>query len=105
MRLRRGHLSGLDDAERIVNDWQARAACDGADQRIFFPEREDDTTWAIREAKRICSTCEVRVECLEYALTPPRERVGVWGGVYFGKKSDVRNALDRRRAARRRGAA
>ncbi|WP_407672362.1 WhiB family transcriptional regulator [Parafrankia discariae] len=33
-----------------------------------------------REAKRICSGCEVRAECLEYALEND-ERFGIWGGL------------------------
>ena len=33
-----------------------------------------------REAKRVCLTCEVRGECLEYALQND-ERFGIWGGL------------------------
>jgi WhiB family redox-sensing transcriptional regulator len=33
-----------------------------------------------RKAKLICSTCPVRIECLEYALRI-REPHGVWGGL------------------------
>lgn len=33
-----------------------------------------------REAKRVCVGCEVRVECLEYALAND-ERFGIWGGL------------------------
>ena len=33
-----------------------------------------------REAKRICTRCEVRAECLEYALGSD-ERFGIWGGL------------------------
>ena len=42
--------------------WQERALC------------------AQTEAKRICTTCEVRAECLEYALEHD-ERFGIWGGL------------------------
>ena len=33
-----------------------------------------------REAKRVCLTCNVRGECLEYALAHD-ERFGIWGGL------------------------
>ena len=33
-----------------------------------------------REAKRVCMSCEVRAECLEYALEHD-ERFGIWGGL------------------------
>ena len=33
-----------------------------------------------REAKKVCLTCEVRDECLEYALMND-ERFGIWGGL------------------------
>ena len=42
----------------------------------FFPEKGGST----REAKRVCLSCEVRAECLEYALGND-ERFGIWGGL------------------------
>ncbi|NDH88296.1 MAG: WhiB family transcriptional regulator, partial [Actinobacteria bacterium] len=33
-----------------------------------------------REAKRVCLSCEVRNDCLEYALSND-ERFGIWGGL------------------------
>jgi WhiB family transcriptional regulator, redox-sensing transcriptional regulator len=56
--------------------WQERALCAQTDPEAFFPEKGGST----REAKRICSTCEVRSECLEYALEHD-ERFGIWGGL------------------------
>jgi WhiB family transcriptional regulator, redox-sensing transcriptional regulator len=57
-------------------DWQERALCAQTDPEAFFPEKGGST----REAKRICSGCEVRAECLEYALVND-ERFGIWGGL------------------------
>ena len=57
-------------------DWQERALCAQTDPEAFFPEKGGST----REAKRICSGCEVRAECLEYALAND-ERFGIWGGL------------------------
>ena len=44
--------------------WQERALCAQTDPEAFFPEKGGST----REAKRVCLTCDVRGECLEYAL-------------------------------------
>ena len=56
--------------------WQERALCAQTDPEAFFPEKGGST----REAKRICTRCEVRAECLEYALGQD-ERFGIWGGL------------------------
>lgn len=56
--------------------WAAEAKCLQADPETFFPEKGGST----REAKRICSECTVRNECLEYALDHD-EKFGIWGGL------------------------
>ncbi len=56
--------------------WQDRALCAQTDPEAFFPEKGGST----REAKRVCVGCEVRMECLEYALAHD-ERFGIWGGM------------------------
>jgi WhiB family redox-sensing transcriptional regulator len=56
--------------------WQERSLCAQTDPEAFFPEKGGST----REAKRICTGCEVRSECLEYALEHD-ERFGIWGGL------------------------
>ncbi len=56
--------------------WQEKALCAQTDPESFFPEKGGST----REAKRICVECEVRVECLEFALQKD-ERFGIWGGL------------------------
>ena len=56
--------------------WQERALCAQTDPEAFFPEKGGST----REAKKVCRSCEVRAECLEYALQHD-ERFGIWGGL------------------------
>lgn len=56
--------------------WQERALCAQTDPEAFFPEKGGST----REAKRVCLTCDVRGECLDYALAHD-ERFGIWGGL------------------------
>jgi WhiB family redox-sensing transcriptional regulator len=65
-------IFGLPDEQ----SWQERALCAQTDPEAFFPEKGGST----REAKKICVGCEVRGECLEYALQHD-ERFGIWGGL------------------------
>ncbi|GAB4080362.1 hypothetical protein GCM10028783_13100 [Modestobacter muralis] len=65
---------GLLDGDE--QGWQERALCAETDPEAFFPEKGGST----REAKKICTGCEVRAECLEYALGND-ERFGIWGGL------------------------
>ncbi|WP_275585718.1 WhiB family transcriptional regulator [Geodermatophilus sabuli] len=62
--------------EADVQSWQERALCAETDPEAFFPEKGGST----REAKKICTGCEVKAECLEYALSND-ERFGIWGGL------------------------
>ena len=56
--------------------WQDQALCAQTDPEAFFPEKGGST----REAKRVCTACGVRPECLRYALEHD-ERYGIWGGM------------------------
>ena len=63
------------DAENELS-WQERSLCAQTDPEAFFPGRPS----LLREAKKVCIGCEVRAECLEYALAHD-ERFGIWGGL------------------------
>ena len=76
-----------DAAADEVPDWQERALCAQTDPEAFFPEKGGST----REAKRICAGCEVRAECLEYALAQD-ERFGIWGGLSERERRRLRRA-------------
>jgi WhiB family redox-sensing transcriptional regulator len=67
--------AGDDVADGLLS-WQDQALCAQTDPEAFFPEKGGST----REAKRICVGCEVKQECLEYALMQD-ERFGIWGGL------------------------
>lgn len=56
-------------------EWQERAQCAGTDTEAFYPEMGGSGV----DAKRICARCEVRKECLDYALSRA-EAHGIWGG-------------------------
>lgn len=55
--------------------WVSEALCAQTAPDAFFPERGEATA----TAKRICNSCPVTRECLDWALAN-RERFGVWGG-------------------------
>lgn len=65
--------------------WQADSLCAQTDPEAFFPEKGGST----RDAKKICASCEVRVECLEYALKND-ERFGIWGGLSERERRKLR---------------
>jgi WhiB family redox-sensing transcriptional regulator len=66
----------IDVVEDNPLAWQTDALCAQTDPEAFFPEKGGST----RDAKRICTTCDVRDQCLEYALQND-ERFGIWGGL------------------------
>ncbi|WGD38102.1 WhiB family transcriptional regulator [Lysinibacter sp. HNR] len=65
--------------------WQADALCAQTDPEAFFPEKGGST----RDAKKICGSCEVRSQCLEYALEND-ERFGIWGGLSERERRKLR---------------
>jgi len=69
-------------------EWQEQALCSQTDPEAFFPEKGGST----REAKRICSRCDVKGECLEYALGHD-ERFGIWGGLSERERRRLRRRV------------
>lgn len=74
------------DEEVSAGDWQERALCAQTDPDLFFPEKGFST----REARSICNGCEVRTECLKYALAHG-ERFGIWGGLSERERRKLQN--------------
>ncbi len=56
-------------------EWMDDALCATTDPEAFFPEKGGST----RDAKRICLACDVKDQCLQYALEND-ERFGIYGG-------------------------
>jgi WhiB family redox-sensing transcriptional regulator len=65
--------------------WACDALCAQIDTEMFFPDKGGST----REAKRVCPRCDVREECLQFALDNDI-RYGIFGGL------SVRERLRRR---------
>ncbi|WP_394941494.1 WhiB family transcriptional regulator [Psychromicrobium sp. YIM B11713] len=69
-------ISVGDPADEGELGWQTDALCAQTDPEAFFPEKGGST----RDAKKVCGSCNVRAQCLEYALSND-ERFGIWGGL------------------------
>ena len=81
------HLAALGDDDGGLLSWQEQALCAQTDPEAFFPEKGGST----REAKRICVGCDVKGECLEYALGQD-ERFGIWGGLSERERRRLKRA-------------
>ena len=56
-------------------EWMRDALCAQTSPDEFFPDQGGSVT----AARSICRACDVRAECLAYALAN-HERYGIWGG-------------------------
>ncbi|MEE8667472.1 MAG: WhiB family transcriptional regulator [Bifidobacterium mongoliense] len=65
-----------DVRDAAGQSWRQRALCSQTDPEVFFPEKGGST----KDAKQVCSRCEVREQCLQWALEHD-ERFGIWGGM------------------------
>lgn len=78
----------------VAVDWRHRSACLDEDPELFFPiGNTGPAILQIEEAKQVCRRCEVREQCLAWALEAGQDH-GVWGGM----SEDERRALKRRNA-------
>ncbi|MCL1922363.1 MAG: WhiB family transcriptional regulator [Propionibacteriaceae bacterium] len=78
-------------------DWRHQSACLSEDPELFFPiGNTGPALLQIEEAKKVCSSCSVRDNCLAWALEAGQDH-GVWGGL-----SEEERRSMKRRAARSR---
>lgn len=82
----------VDDPDELA--WQDRALCAQVDPDAWFPEKGG----SVKEAKKVCFACEVRAECLEYALDRD-ERFGIWGGKSERERRTITRARRSQQAA------
>ena len=73
-------------------DWRAKAAClDVDDAELFFPVGSTGPAKRqIERAKAVCSTCDSRVDCLEFAFEHNLDH-GVWGGLSENERRSLRS--------------
>jgi WhiB family redox-sensing transcriptional regulator len=73
-------------------EWMSEARCRGARPDIFYPLEPN-----FAEARAVCRSCVVKVECLSYAIEKP-ELFGVWGGMSPQERDDLRREREAPRA-------
>ena len=92
-----GHRRRCSSTSRSVSgttsprgEWRSRAACRGSDPAWWHPQRGT----SLEPHRAICRGCEVRLECLTYALAGgATQDGGIWAG----------SSARQRRVAKRRG--
>jgi WhiB family redox-sensing transcriptional regulator len=86
-------------ASAYAASWRSAGACLGAEPDLFFPvSMTGPGREQVARARQVCARCEVRRECLEYALGTHQAH-GIWGGA---TPDERRRELRRRTALTRR---
>jgi WhiB family redox-sensing transcriptional regulator len=73
--------------------WTEKANCIGVATSLFFPERGESHA----EPQAVCAGCEVKRECLDYAMRH-RIQTGIWGGESERARRRLRRERNRLRA-------
>jgi WhiB family transcriptional regulator, redox-sensing transcriptional regulator len=82
------------------DDWRSAGACLSADPDLFFPiSVKGPAAGQVDAAKTICAGCQVRTDCLGFALAQ-RDMLGIWGGTTDDERKKLRRATARRDPAR-----
>ncbi|SRR6266498_75957 len=72
-------------------DWAPQGACRDQDPDLFFPVGSTGPALEqIAQAKAICAGCQVRRECLSYAVETGQD-CGVWGGTTAEERRAIRS--------------
>jgi len=75
------------EAEDIDKAWQTSSNCLDFGPDFFFPKTDDINSEG--EAKKVCDGCNVREDCLEFALKKGEE-FGIWGGMSERERRRIR---------------
>ena len=77
---------------RIMYAFREEANCADTDSEAFFTEEKASTYPNIHILRRICGSCSVVNECLDYALK--HEVMGYWGNTTEYQRKDIRKRLN-----------
>lgn len=91
-------LPDRDERQLPYPEWHQWALCTGMPVSAFFGAATDERPTMKRSelaaARRVCAACEVKTECLQWALNPATlEKHGVWGGTSGRQRAEMRKAL------------
>ena len=90
-------LSRLPGPVADLWDWQMQGTCRQVNPEVFFhPEGERGGAKEAREreAKALCASCPVMMQCRAHALKV-REPFGVWGGLTESERAVIYQAEGR----------
>lgn len=71
-------------------------SCSTVDPELFFPQEIEIGNKIISKysnlsmAKEICSSCPLKIDCLEYALR--NSEIGIWGGTTESQRDTLRRS-------------
>jgi WhiB family redox-sensing transcriptional regulator len=95
-----GGLPGMTGEPGVTGeaDWRELSACQQEDPELFFPLVPAGPGLVQTErAKAVCARCQVRAECLRFAMETVQDH-GVWGGTSEEERRALRRARNRRPA-------
>jgi WhiB family redox-sensing transcriptional regulator len=71
--------------------WESTPACAGTDTELWF-NKDDEPSYSEKNLlQRICASCEVRNQCLEYSLK--HSVMGYWAGTTPRERQRLRKQL------------
>lgn len=70
-------------------DWLNRAACQGMDTNLFFPDKAENEG----PARAVCEECPVVEQCLQHALAQDPNPIGIWGNTNKSERKRIRDGL------------
>ncbi|WP_336158217.1 WhiB family transcriptional regulator [Amycolatopsis sp. VC5-11] len=82
-------LEWLAEADLVRPDAPVGGRCAETDSEIFFPEKGENP----KAAQRTCRNCDLRAQCLSYALATEQE-FGVWGGTTPNERAWLRQVRE-----------
>lgn len=73
-------------------EWNGTPNCRSVPSEAFFTIEGSSTYSDINMLRRICSNCEIKQQCLDYALK--HEVMGYWGGTTEYERKGIRTKLN-----------
>ena len=65
--------------------WQSEALCAETDPEVFFPPQGGSS----REAKKVCGSCDVGLQCLLHTMQADLRGSGVSGGLTYKERQKL----------------
>ena len=63
----------------MFHEWMNDARCVEFPSELWFPDSAE-TIASYKDARKVCDTCKVAAQCLQYA-EDNSEKFGMWGGL------------------------